>query len=257
MVKRNLDQLFQEKLGDMTISPSDAARQVLKERIIYRSRVGLVKKIGIAASIIFVIGAGFLGFNQLKEQSPRIALEESVQAVENELELFEGVDNKSISIPLAQMDKKIESSGMVEEDSEPIVKSDQVIDIENPVTVEPSGMLVEADPEEEIEKIGNAIVAEGHIEGQVEGRLIEYSIIEPESSQEEQLATVEPIKITIEYKFSGSRSKKESKIKQLYIKINKMKPADEVFGDLRTLKDKVFALNFKKENKVENQKKSE
>lgn len=255
MGKSNLDQLFQKRLGDMAISPSDATRKVFSDRISYRRRIGLIKKIGIAASILIVIGAGFLGFYQLKEQTLRIALEESVHGLENELDLFEGIDNNRIAIPLTKIDQNIGSSEMPEGDAESSVKGDQANGIDKPVNQEPAVMLVEADMNEsqfdlngEIKKIENEIVKED----QVDGRLIEYYIFDPDSNPDEQLATNKPLKITIEYKFSGKKSNKQSKIKQLYSKIDNMKPADEVFGDLRTLKDKVFALNFKKENKVEN-----
>jgi hypothetical protein len=260
MGKNNLDQLFQKGLGDMAISPSDAAKKVFSDRISYHRRIGLIKKIGIAASILIVIGAGFLGFYQLKEQTPRIALKESAYAVENELDLFEGIDNNRIAIPLTKIDQNIESSEMLKGDAESFVKGDQVNGIDTPVNQEPAVMLAVAymnesqfDLNGDMKEIENEIIAEN----QVEGRLIEYYIIDPESNPDEQLAANKPLKITIEYKFSGKKSNKESIIKKIYSKIDNMKPADEVFGDLRTLKDKVFALNFKKEKKVENPEKSE
>jgi len=254
MGKSNLDQLFQERLGDLTISPSDAVRKVFNDRLSYRRKVSIIRKISFAASILIVLGAGFLGFNQFMG-NPRIALEEIAQSGINDMNLFENIDSKSISIPLAKSDRDIKS--FEETDVDDVLKNqqNQIIDSDKPAEPELSIMLVEAvedenkyDQESEMAETENPIVAGSP----VEGRLIEYSIIEPESKPEEQLATNEPIKITMEYKSSGNKSK-ESKIKQLYSKIDNMKSADEVFGDLRTLKDKVFAFNFKKENKVENQ----
>jgi hypothetical protein len=67
----------------------------------------------------------------------------------------------------------------------------------------------------------------------------------------------EPMKITIEYIASGNKdTQSESKRSNFYSKLDNMKTMNEVLGDLRSYKDRLFALDFKKEEKVNNEEKS-
>lgn len=259
MEKNNLDQLFQEKLGNARISPSDGAIQVFNDRMNLRKRAILFRRIGVAASIVIVIGIGIVGFNQITERNSRIALEMALSPGDEMVNVLEDKVIKEIPLPQVVKDNNYSNNDKVEANREDIIISDQVVESGQTIPGKSLAMLVEPSGIEV--KNETDVITETEIsyepDSQTGGRFIEYSIVEDNNISENQFAVSEPVKITIEYKSSGNKTKKESKIKQLYSRMDNMKSADEVFGDLRTLKDKVFALNFKKENKVENQKKPE
>jgi hypothetical protein len=58
----------------------------------------------------------------------------------------------------------------------------------------------------------------------------------------------EPVKITIEYIASGSKTHKtgisKTHLGEFYSKMNKLVYPEEVLGDIRSLKDQLFALEF-------------
>ena len=91
-----------------------------------------------------------------------------------------------------------------------------------------------------------------------ENTYIEYFVADPDIKSDEQSTdissedqTQEPMKITIEYIASGNKdTQSKSKRKSFYSKLDNMKSVDEVLGDLRSYKDRLLALDFKKEEKV-------
>ena len=88
-----------------------------------------------------------------------------------------------------------------------------------------------------------------------ESTYIEYFVADPDILEEDQVR--EPVKITIEYIASGKKDEQsESKRRNFYSKLDNMKTMNEVLGDLRSYKDRLFALDFKKEEKVNNKEKS-
>ena len=97
-----------------------------------------------------------------------------------------------------------------------------------------------------------------------ESSYIEYLVADPDIMGDEQSQDIstedqvrETMKITIEYIASGNKdTQSESKRSNFYSKLAKMKTMDEVLGDIRTYKDRLFALDFKKEEKVNKDEKS-
>jgi hypothetical protein len=91
-----------------------------------------------------------------------------------------------------------------------------------------------------------------------EGVYIEYVTVNPEASEFPREKAYEPVKITIEYIASGkSKGQSETDRKKFYSKMDNMKSVNEVLGDIRTYKDRLFALDFKKENKTKGEENSE
>jgi hypothetical protein len=70
----------------------------------------------------------------------------------------------------------------------------------------------------------------------------------------------EPMKITIEYIASSAKGKgsvtPKTQVGELYSRMNKLVYPDEILGDIRSLKDQLFALDFinRKSNNTQNNK---
>ena len=83
---------------------------------------------------------------------------------------------------------------------------------------------------------------------------MEYNIGEPGAALEDEDSAREPVRITIEYISSGSNKRKQQeKIKDFYARMDDIKGIDEVYGDLREFKDRLFALDFMNNKKVKNE----
>lgn len=264
MERNNIEGLFKGKLEGLVIEPSSGARERFAKKIQKRRRSVLVKRFSIAASILFFAFAGIYSYRILDTDKIDLSKRE---ALDSGFEFEIGV-LKNLPSPRAI------ASGHSED---PIPENTLAIRLRNSSTENPEPYAnlavkaqgyedIEMDPETDMEGIAAADTEYDElIEGQEdESTYIEYFVADPELGVDQhavEVSTVdkerEPLKITIEYIASGEKGKQsESKLSNFYSKLDNMKTMDEVLGDIRTYKDKLFALDFRKEEKVNNNEKS-
>lgn len=271
MERNRMESLFKDKLEGYVLEPSMEARDRFQGMIQRKRRKVIIRRISIAASILLFTFAGIYSFRTYNTDKVDLAEGDffdtasgSEMAIVNEVpqpaSIFPGEDEKTI--PESEMANIIKSSvdgGLSTENS----KSGN---IEKDVIMAQAGEreLFKSETDHQV-SVGNDEEYEQLIEEQVkESNYIEYFVADPDIMSVEQSGDIssedqahEPMKITIEYIASGSKdTQSESKRSGFYSKLDKMKTMDEVLGDIRTYKDRLFALDFKKEEKVNNEEKT-
>jgi hypothetical protein len=257
MENKKLEELFKNKLDGMVIEPSEASQDVLNRKIQLLKQKTLVRKISVAASVLLVVMAGIYAFlpnkNEKKEAYQQHELpinDHGDQLVE--VEFFDSPDidrsEKNISI----------QEDYIREESPTATSGDRTdnLDTDNTVreqlasgneALRPEETLLASEfQEQEVDEM---------MTGQVEENVyIEYYMKEADSGRLVEESKHEPMKITIEYIASGDKKEEsQSKLKEFYSKMDNMKGVDEVIGDFRSYKDRLFALDFKNNKKVNNE----
>jgi len=266
MKNRSLEQIFQEKLGELRIEPSEKAMQVFNKKLKKRGRIVLVRRLSIAASIILIGAIGIFYF------IPDTEKDSLVQEINNPNEVEE-IMEKTVPDrvnPEIQADEILSSepSNSKKQDSftenndqdksgttiAKTVKSNQSesndkIKIRTPFN-----------PEKSMKSTDNLSNNKNNKNESSSELNKDFIYQTPDPSSLAALEIVEdriPVKITIEYIASGSKNKNASdqktKISELYSKMNNIVYPDEVMGDIRNFKDQLFALDFIKGNKSETQ----
>jgi hypothetical protein len=266
MERNKIESLFKDKLEGLIIEPSNEARERFAGKIQYQRRRVMIKRISIAASILLFMFAGIYSIGIFQTDKIDLSMGES----------FDAGDGSEIAI-LNEVPGP--QSNPQEQNENPIFDEETAINMEysstrnsETGTVGNISQNLEGNeikniyPSTDIEvSVGMDQEYDESITRQVEeSTYIEYFVADPDMLKNEQSEHVspadqqaEPMKITIEYIASGDKSRQsETKRSNFYSKLDNMKSVDEVLGDIRTYKDKLFALDFKKEEKVNNEEKS-
>jgi len=266
MERNKIEGLFKDKLEGLAIEPSSEARERFAGKIQYQRRRVLIKRIGIAASILLFTFAGIYSFKIFETDKIDLAKGESFNTrYDSEIAILNEVPSLR-SIPPGQNENPVLDYEMANSMEYSLTRNSEI---------STSGRISSNSQENEGININPQTDQEGFvgtdqennelIGGQVEeSTYIEYFVADSEilvNEQAEEVVLVdqprEPMKITIEYITSGDGGKQsELKRSNFYSKLDNMKTMDEVLGDIRTYKDKLFALDFKKEEKVNNEEKS-
>jgi hypothetical protein len=268
MERNRLENLFKDKLEEHVLEPSIEARDRFQGMIQRRRRIVMIKRIGIAASIFLFMLAGIYSFRIYTTDKVDLAEGEffdsahgTEMAILNEVpepaSIFSGEEEKAVpESEMADNIKSLSGEGSSTENSRSSnTKNDalmaQVVENEKSQSEIYSHNSVAFD--EEYEQL-----TEEEVE---ESTYIEYFVADPDIIDDEQSVDIsaedqapEPMKITIEYIASGNKdTQSESNRSNFYSKLDKIKTMDEVLGDIRTYKDRLFALDFKKEDKAKNE----
>jgi hypothetical protein len=272
MENKKLDQLFTDKLGGMEIIPSASAQEVFARKVgLIKQRI-LMRRLGIAASISLLFIAGIYAFWPGKAEKVDLSHEGSL-IPDHSMNI---ADSKDVPVPVMSseaedvladgefvLDSNPELGIKTHEDAESFVASEQ-----DPV---PERLPEQSEAMAALDGRNTGAIAQVNAtevmssEQAKEGVYIEYVIEDQAKEGQSPAKQYEPVKITIEYIASGKNpdlgrangKQTETDRKQFYTKLDNMKSVDEVLGDIRTYKDRLFALDFKKENKVKDEEKSE
>ncbi len=270
MERNKIEDLFRDKLEGYNLEPSIEARDRFQGMIQRMRRKVMIRRIGIAASILLFTFAGIYSVRTLNTDKIDLA----------KGEFFDTVYNTGMAAV-----NEVPEPGLISpnEDEKTIAESEMVNEVNNPAdgasstenskagSLESNAVIAQANENEKFQadKEQTGFVVDDRDHGQLseehnaENSYIEYYVADPDLIEDENSGNIsiedqtpEPMKITIEYIASGNKDEKsESKSSNFYSKLDKMKTVDEVLGDIRTYKDRLFALDFKREEKVNNQEK--
>jgi hypothetical protein len=257
MENKGLEQLFKSKLSEMVIEPSIVAKDVFARKIHLAKQRILIRRISIAASIILLALAGVYTFlpNKVEKadltQDESLIIDQGAGIAENGIDQKPDVSSENMEMLVVGEDTGIDHNEINK--SEHLVAISEVSDKEdlNKVEVvgideEQAGMENKLDDFQEDKEVETLIA--DHVDESV---YVEYLVEDPEPVNQPDEKQYEPVKITIEYIASGkNKEQSETDRKEFYSKLDNMKSVDEVLGDIRTYKDRLFALDFKKEKKV-------
>ncbi len=264
MERNNLENLFKDKLEGLVIEPSNEARERFARKIQYRSRSVLIKRFSIAASILLFTFAGIFSFRIFETDKIDLSKGEAFNAGnESAIAVLKNVPNPR-SITPGQGEDPIPDNEVVISLRDSSPGNSQTDANGNLAAIAQGNEDIEMDPEIDMEGLAGADQEYDELTAGQEDKnaYIEYFVADPDLMDHvEEVSTAdqerEPMKITIEYIASGDKGKQsESKRSNFYSKLDNMKTMDEVLGDIRTYKDKLFALDFRKEEKVNNKEKS-
>lgn len=293
MENKQLEKLFRDKLSGMVIEPSGDARNKFEGKIQGRRRRLMARRIGIAASILLVMLIGIYVFIPGTPEQGDLAQNKTqrldkVKGDKKATYAPDGMEQEEeTSESPGKMSGKMEATGPKETTPVRNMAKGAVPDgnttertitdgnsIEGTMTVGPSAgeSLARAsqDRENDLPASGmdnstpdneqfDALTGEKDNTASVAGKTdeksyMEYNIEEQGVVIEDEDAAREPVRITMEYISSGSNKRKQQeKIKDFYARMDDIKGIDEVYGDLREFKDRLFALDFMNNKKVKNE----
>lgn len=280
MENKNLENLFRKRLAGMVIEPSAQANEAFEGRLKRRQQRILYRRISIAASIILMVMAGAIGFfpgdqerEEIAEQSSvvnkpsndMVASQDEVLPENNESSIEDMLEDKGAPVAPASKEKSDPPAGK----DDPIdtrssdaggahVEKDAYLaeNKEMPGTIQvatPSGepLTAERGPSD-ISQLPDVTPQEPLIAG--EDKEYGEDVLEDNAGYNGPEQT-KPVKITIEYIAAGSNDQKSrTRLREFYSKMDNLKGVDEVLGDFREYKDRLFALEFRNDNKVKNEK---
>jgi hypothetical protein len=254
MENKQLEQLFKGKLGSVVIEPSKAANDLFAKKVQVRKQKIFIKRIGIAASIFFVALGGLYTFLPDKAEKIDLAEDETIK-IDLGIDIAENEAGKMIDIPSGKEVLVIDDNSNLDMDGQRQMAERPGFNVP-PNDTNDENPAVNLDELVVDEGLANVVMDEQEIDMMIDDHVkesvyVEYFIEDPEGSVQSGKVQYEPVKITIEYIASGkNKEKSKADRKAFYSRIDNMKSVDEVFGDLREYKDRLFALDFKKENKV-------
>jgi len=259
MENERLEQLFKDKLAGMVIEPSRSARDNFAGKIKIQKQKTLIRRISIAASILLVALAGIYGF--FPDTKDKTGLSQDGSSI---MDQVGEVDQARISDEVADADLALSSSLAEDSDKASAVQQAWEMPVDESIIEKENSddkVLADSNITSKEEEPVNTVMEEPETETLIadhadENVYVEYFIEEPGAGSQSSEASYEPIKITIEYIASGnSNDKQQSKLKEFYARMDNMKGMDEVYGDLREYKDRLFALDFMNNKKVKNEEK--
>ena len=264
MKDKSLESIFRQKLKDLSIEPSVRAKDLIRQRIKKRGRIILYRKLSIAASILLIMTGGIFYLVPEKEEIPLAGQMETAGDVRDSTVDIDAAENGEITeVPRGGQSQSRDNSKagpMVDPEREGNGKSRPGIQgntgaIDKTDKDVHSAMVVAAgdSPEENPDSLRIASPENQNTPGTTSEEKINQHPIEAPIRMSDALAgetavKEEPMKITIEYIASGSKGKEAGAPKtqagELYSKVNKLVYPDEVLGNIRSLKDQLFALEF-------------
>jgi hypothetical protein len=267
MKNKALERIFQEKLGDLRMEPSEQTKDLVYHRIKKRGRIILYKRLSIAASVVIISFLGVFYFLP-GYQDEKIVQDNSISSPET---MESPSVRESLSMDGSEKFQVPEEEDTKLRDSDP-EKRDRAYresTLDNQATSE--NQKVEKKPEKDRSQepaLSVPVARRQPISGMdslpgqpvdpdISGLSEEIPIQQPLADQGGQ----RPFKITIEYIASGSKTKSlpESKrmAKEFYSRMNGLVYPEEVLGDIRSFKDQILAFDFINAKKVETQNKKE
>ena len=266
MERNKIESLFKDKLEGLTIEPSNEARERFEGKIQYQRRRVMIKRISIAASILLLMFAGIYSIRIFETDKIDLSMGESFDAGDgSEIAILNEVPGPRSNPPEQNENPALDEETVINMEYSS-TRNSELSTVRNISQNAEENEINNIDPEAGAEEfVGTDQEYDESIARQVEkSTYIEYFVADPDMLKNEQSEHVspsdqqaEPMKITIEYIASGDKSRQsESKRSNFYSKLDNMKSVDEVLGDIRTYKDKLFALDFKKEEKINNEEKS-
>ena len=243
---RDFDELFRNKLSKHEIKPSSLAWERLESKLPKNKKSGYYPFLKIAASIILLMGIGYVGWflsNEIEPEAPQVA-EVTKDQVEEESESTLELEKEKVELEATELvpqEGKIENTSKSKEAKKEVTQQNQIEKQESPKdlfaenTKAPQKIVVESLPEIEIPELDlNQSVA---INESVE------ELEEPEVSY----------KITIVSKgISDSEPEKPGLIDGIENKVEKiggiLSKVDQGFAELQDAKNNLFAsITSKKE----------
>jgi hypothetical protein len=264
MKDKSLESIFRQKLEDLSIEPSDRAKDLIRLRIKKRGRIILYRKLSIAASILLIITSGIFYLVPEKEENTLAGEMETAGEKRDLIVDKDTAENREImEVPqVAQspyrdnreaqpmQDSEREESGKstppIQENAGAIDKIDK--DVYFPIIVATGDSPEEKPNSLRIASLENQFPPENTYEEKINLHPIEAPELLSDVSTDETSEAEESTKITIEYIASGSKGKEagasKTQVGELYSKVNKLVYPDEVLGNIRSLKDQLFAFEF-------------
>lgn len=260
MKDKSLESIFRKKLEDLRIEPSDQAKGLIRQRIKKRGRIVLYRRLSIAAGILLIVTIGLIYLLPQEKKNP----------VVNQLDL-PGKQPGSASSEEAQFQHEMPKMVPSKTDTERGVSGSMEAEKRDPVKLTPEVNRGEDKIREEV-PVPPTHLADRNAETASPVDSTQYASEDSPnylgSPFPQELANLpvdgparlmtevheaspgkeEPVKITIEYIASGSKTRKQGASKtqlgEIYTRMNKLVYPEEVLGDIRTLKDQLFALEF-------------
>ncbi len=261
MKDKSLESVFRHKLEDFSIEPSARAKDLIRQRINKRGRIILYRRLSVAASIVVIT---VMGVFYLIPDHKEITLAEQRDTPDKKQDLVVNEDTTEIK-KIAEVQKSVQSRTGTGDDQ----KSQSTRNSEREVPAKSNQnetekpeirdkevhfpMAVTAEEKSDIpDSIQIASPGDLLLPDNRFTEITEDTGEDPmrlsEVSAGQSAAAEKPLKITIEYIASGSKGKRSGNPKtqagELYSKVNKLVYPNEVLGDIRSLKDQLFALEF-------------
>ncbi|MCH7414443.1 hypothetical protein MM213_13170 [Belliella sp. R4-6] len=243
---KNFDELFRNKLSNHEVKPSSLAWERLENKLPKSKKSGYYPFLKIAASIILLMGLGYMGWFlsiDLEPEAPQVA-EVTKGQVGEEAEGDFGLENEKVETETAEIAPQVDKTEVISEPIEtkkqvehhkPIVKQEEPNELlaENPKA--PQRIEVESLPEIEVPELDlNQSVA------------INESVEEPEETEVSYKITI------VSRGISDSEPEKPGLIDGIENKVEKiggiLSKVDQGFAELQDAKNNLFAsITSKKE----------
>ncbi len=261
MKNNRLEDLFREKLQEMTIEPSDEARKLFINTLQRKSHRLWYKRMAVAAGFLLVmaVGIALLVPGQHTVPESRTSSVVSGELLPSALPDYTGEslpvtgnisgnqpEQDTYNTPPAPQKKAkpaayegVDQAILVAETVPASVLIDQMPEISG-------GQGIHSKPE-------IAFPAAGMPADETEEPLVPDMAPDQKKRLTDRSENGEkPMKITIEYIAGNNKGgSRISNVKELYSKVNNLPDADEMLGDIRSLKDQLFAIDLKNINKSE------
>lgn len=260
MKDKSLESIFREKLEDLRIDPSDRAKNLIQQRIKKRGRIILYRRLSIAAGIALIMSIGLFYFMPWEKRNS--VVDHQVLPEDKSESIFHKDTPVQKEIPervLSQTENERKepgkrASGVIEpvKPNPENSQNESMIQRERPAPQTTLAGITsnKKDPADTLQLAS----AEIQISAETPNSQELYSL----SGEEQKFSSdtvddvsgekEEPMKITIEYIASGTKKSKSdtsrSQLGEFYSKVNKLVYPEEVLGDIRSLKDQLFTLEF-------------
>ena len=268
MERNKIEDLFKDKLEGYVLEPSNEARNRFHGMIRRKKQKVLIWRIGIAASVLLFAIAGIYSFRIQNTDKIDLAGGESYDAgYGNEMAIVKEIPG-SVSIPPGENDKTV-SEKEIAYKMEGLKDERSSGEISQNESSEKHALITQAVQDEnlesELDHVGSVGADQEYepLTGEQieESTYLEYFVADPDIKQDEESKSLitedqvhQPMKITIEYIASGNKdTQSDTKRSNFYSKLDNMKTMGEALGDLRSYKDRLFALDFKKEETANNE----
>lgn len=273
MKNKSLETIFRQKLENLRIEPTDRAKNLILQKIKKRGRIILYRRLSVAASILLVTSLGIIYLMPGINNTSLIQQKEAIGEIRDLSQEKDTPEKREVS-KVPQVTQSLPRNNTEEQPMERVEEvkaggaeeSDHVISNNAGEYKNISLALISKEKSEQFPVPDSLHIAS--LKDQPSLNISPGLEKKPDSLLDEihhtdQVAVEtkkdnEPMKITIEYIASGSKKNVPrnpiTHAGGLYSKVNKLVYPDEILGDLRSLKDQLFALDFinRKSNETQN-----